>query len=91
MIKEGGDTNEKRLAHGFRLTTGRLPTAKEKAILAKLLAQHQQDFATDKLAAENLLKVGDAKRDEALVAADLAAYTLIGNLLLNLDEVVTKE
>jgi hypothetical protein len=41
--------------------------------------------------AKQLLAVGEAKRNEALDPADHAAYTMVANLILNLDESVTKE
>ena len=37
-----------------------------------------------------LLGVGRLPRDPAIPAAELAAYTAIANLILNLDEVITK-
>jgi len=42
-------------------------------------------------AAEKLLAVGDTKRNDKLDASELAAYTMVANLILNLDETVTKE
>ena len=39
----------------------------------------------------NLLTVGQSKRNETLDANELAAWTITANLLLNLDEAVTKE
>jgi hypothetical protein len=37
------------------------------------------------------LSVGESKRDEALEPTEYAAWTMMANLLLNLDETVTKE
>ena len=40
--------------------------------------------------AASLLKHGDSKRDESLSPAEHAAYTVLMNMLLNLDEVLTR-
>jgi hypothetical protein len=41
--------------------------------------------------AGKILTVGAAKADEKIDAVELAAYTGTANVLLNLDEVVTRE
>ena len=91
LFREGGDNFDSRAAYGFRLATGRLPTATEAAVLKRVYEAQRKLFDADKAAAEQLLSYGEAKRDPALDAADLAAHTMIANLLLNLDETVTKE
>jgi hypothetical protein len=91
MLTEGGDSPEKRLAFAFRLATGRQPNEKEAGILARILASHLADFQADKTAAEKLVTIGETKRNEKLDISELAAYTMLGNLILNLDETVTKE
>lgn len=91
MMIEGGADPAARLTFAFRLATSRVPRDPEKAILLRLLDQHQKDFQADVPAAEKLLAIGEAKRNETLPPAELAAYTMVANLILNLDEVVTKE
>jgi hypothetical protein len=91
LFREGGESFESRAAHGFRLATGRLPTAAESAVLKRVYEAQRKLFEADKAAAEQLLSYGEAKRDPAFDAVDLAAHTMLANLLLNLDETVTKE
>ncbi|MFM7074159.1 MAG: PSD1 and planctomycete cytochrome C domain-containing protein [Planctomycetota bacterium] len=91
LFREGGDNFDSRAAYGFRLATGRLPTAAESAVLRRVYEAQRKLFEADKGAAEQLLAYGEAKRDPAFDAADLAAHTMVANLLLNLDETVTKE
>jgi hypothetical protein len=57
-----------------------------KATHAKLLAFYQSDTEE----AKKLLSIGEAKVDETIPAADLAAMTMIANEVLNLDEVLNK-
>jgi hypothetical protein len=52
-------------------------------------AEHAR-FAKDKASAEKLLKVGESPRDEKLDPAELAAWAMVANAVLNLDEVVTR-
>ena len=42
------------------------------------------------LAALALLAVGESGRDERLPAMELAAWTIVASVILNLDETVTK-
>ena len=51
---------------------------------------HRARFAKDVDAAKKLIAFGESKADLKLAPADLAAWTLVANLLLNLDEVVNK-
>ena len=89
MLKEGGATAEQRLSYGFRLATGRRPSADEARLLASSLAYHLDYFSSDPAKSVEYLKQGSQPIDPKLKG--LAAYAAIGNLLLNLDAAVTKE
>jgi hypothetical protein len=82
-------TVDARITLGFRLVTSRLPTATELARLRTFHAQARDRYA--KAPAEALealgLKPGTRPTADEL---DLAAWTMVGNVLLNLDETVTK-
>ena len=90
IMNEGGATTEERLAFVFKLATARLPREKEVVILKRVFEMQKERFAKDKLGAEKLLKVGESPRDEKLDAIELAAWTMVANAILNLDEVVTR-
>ena len=47
-------------------------------------------FQSDASAAERLLAIGESPRDPAFAPAELAAWTAVMNVLLNLDETITK-
>jgi hypothetical protein len=91
MLTEGGSQPADRLEYGFRLTTARKPTPTELEILHTVYAQQLARFTQDSAAAEQLLAVGETPRNTSLPVADHAAYTMTANLLLNLDEAITKE
>ncbi|HEV3025649.1 MAG TPA: DUF1553 domain-containing protein, partial [Pirellulales bacterium] len=90
-LGEGGASAESRIAHAFRLATARQPAADELAVLAHIHRGQLAEYQADKEAAAKLLAVGDSKRDEKFDASELAAYTMVANLILNLDETITKE
>ena len=54
------------------------------------LANHPEVRKVDAEAAKKLIAYGESKPDPSLKPVDLAAWTLVANLLLNLDEVVNK-
>ena len=83
-------TPEERLAYGFRLVIARKPTAEETAVLVEGLSADLTRFRADAAAAKKLLGVGEASAKPGLDPAEAAAYTLAANVLLNLDEALTK-
>jgi hypothetical protein len=91
VMKEGGPTPEGRLTLAFRLAASRVPRAVEKKVLLEDFGHHLARYRQDRSAAIKLLSVGETPRDERLDPCELAAYTAVANLILNLDEVVTKE
>jgi mono/diheme cytochrome c family protein len=91
-MMEGGATARERLAHGFRLTTARRPDPGELEVLEGILERHLAHYRANEEAAGKLLEVGESKLpDGERDAAEVAAFTLMANLLLNLDETITKE
>jgi hypothetical protein len=91
MLREAGPASADRLRHGFRLVLGRPPSAAELEALGGSLAFHRDHFAGRPEEARRYLHQGDMPPDPALPVADLAAYTAVASLVLNLDEAVTKE
>lgn len=91
MIKEGGTSIESRLTHGFHLLLGRKPSPQELQVLAAAVERSIKDFTKDAEAAKQLLTFGEAKTDDKLSPAELAAYTTVASTLINLDETITKE
>jgi len=91
MIKEGGSTAEQRIAFAFRLATGRRPNAKESQVLSDSLHYSLDRFQTRPENATKYLSLGEHPRDPKLDVKELAAYTSVASLIINLDETVTKE
>jgi hypothetical protein len=89
-IREGGSTPDARLAFMFRLATDRVPDDREREILRQKLGEMIAGYRTDIASSGSLVSVGASRRDPAIPVTELAAYTAIANMILNLDEVITK-
>jgi hypothetical protein len=90
-IREGGGAATGRLRLAFRLVLSRSPWPAELKVLEAGLARHHRHYRADRDAARKLLRVGEAPRDGRLDVAELAAYTAVAGVILNLDEAITKE
>lgn len=91
VLLNGGSTPDKQIEYAFELCTARPPTSFEKARLVKFLQQQNNNYAKDTAAAEKLSALGSAERPKNLSPAQLAAWTMTANVLLNLDETLNKE
>ncbi len=91
MLADGGATPEARIRFAFRRATSRSPTDEELAVLVSGVIDDLARFRQDANAAKQLIVLGESKSETSLDPAELAAYTLTANVLLNLDEVVTRE
>lgn len=90
MIEQGGASDADRLRYGFRLVTARPPCDSECAVLEQTLAAQRARYDANGPAAKKVISVGESPVPTDVAPAELAAYTMVANLLLNLDEVVTK-
>ncbi|MFG0333818.1 MAG: PSD1 and planctomycete cytochrome C domain-containing protein [Maioricimonas sp. JB049] len=91
VIREGGTTAGDRLVYAFRLATARYPTDDERAALIRLYETMQQRYEGNEAAAEELLAVGESPRPDGIDVTRLAAMTAVMNVILNLDETITRE
>ena len=88
MVREGGATNPGRALRGFRLVLARQPNAAEIDRLVRLHDEALAGFGNDpddarKMATDPL---GPVPADVAVGIDDLAAWTVVANVILNLDE-----
>src|SRR5262249_35919980 len=90
IMTEGGRSADDRIALAFRLCTARKPTDRELEVLRRMYDVQLARYRADEAAARKLLAVGEAPRDETLDAAELAAWSMVANTVLNLDETVTR-
>lgn len=90
VLTEGGATDSERLVHAFRRCLSRPPTADESAVLLDLLARRSQRFESGD-ADPNELNGENAELPPGASPAQLASWTVLSRVLLNLDETITKE
>ena len=89
IIHHNGDDTE-RLNFAFRSAVARRPAAAEHAVVHDLLAAARKRFTVQPDAANKLLTVGSSKVDATIEAGELAAWTSVASILLNLDETISK-
>ena len=89
MMTEAQAVDE-RIALAFRLATGRRPSDKELGVLRSVFNRQLDVYRQNQKAALELLSVGESPRDERLAVAELAAYSIVASVILNLDETITK-
>ncbi len=85
-----GEDPGDRVAHGFRLCLGRAPNAAQRQRLVELFESARERYAADAAAALALATEPIGPLHDGADAADLAALTVVANVLLNLDEVLIK-
>jgi mono/diheme cytochrome c family protein len=90
IMKEGGASTPERLAFAFKLCTARAPQPKELEVLTHVFEAQLAKYMQNPAAATKLTGIGESARPADLNPAEWAAWTAIGNLLLNLDETITK-
>jgi hypothetical protein len=89
MKEEPSDLN-RRLVRAFRHTLGRTPRTEEIAVLEKTYSEQKDNFEEAPKTADEFLKVGESKVPEGLDHVEVAAMTAVANVLLNLNETITK-
>ncbi len=87
MIDEGGDSVNARLTYGFRACATRTPNEKEIERLAALYHQQLKNFDANATEAGKVARNSSTK----VTMAEFAAWTMVANVLLNLDEAISKE
>jgi hypothetical protein len=80
-----------RVTYGYRLLLARAPNPAQLAVLLKLLENLESTYLSDPAAAKAFLKQGESPVRPGLDVSELAAYTGLASLLLNLDETITKQ
>ncbi len=90
QVMQTNTSTDARITALFRITTGRFPNAQEAEIIRQSLDKHLAAYATKPEEAKKAISYGESKPNEKLNPAELAAWTIVANLVMNLDEVVTK-
>jgi len=90
IIKDGGHDAPTRVKWAWRQALARDPRADEMNTVRALLEKQLAEYRRDPPAAGELLKVGLAPASKGVDAAELAAWTQVARVLLNLHETITR-
>ena len=90
MLKEGGADAKSRLTWAWRQVLSRAPRADELKTIQALLEKQLVEYRSDSKSAESLLKIGQTPLPKDLDQSELAAWTNIARVILNLHETITR-
>jgi hypothetical protein len=90
ILTHGGDSSAQRAAFAFRLCLTRPPAEKEVQRLTELFEQARTQFAKDPAKATAMATKPFGPAPAGVKIDELAAWTVVSNVLLNLDEALAK-
>lgn len=89
-LREGGDTSNLRLQYIFEQCLNRSPRDNEVTVLLNVLKTQRSAFGASESAATEFLSVGQTPPPTDLNSTELAAWTSVARVLLNLHETITR-
>jgi mono/diheme cytochrome c family protein len=90
MVREGGATSEARISHGMKVALTRSPESREIGALAALYQRRFEHYRDHPDEARRLATDPLGPLPPAWDPAELAALTSVSNVVLNLDEFLTR-
>ncbi len=90
VLRDGGGDVRGRLDYALRLAVSRPAKAEETKVLSELYQKHLADFQKDKEGARKLVSVGQSPVPKDVDVAELAAWTSVARVILNLHETITR-
>ncbi len=91
MLAEGGKDPAERIQFAYELVLARPAKQPEVQVILDTLAGFESRYRADRNSAKEFLGYGDSPQSRKLDPRELAAYSSIASLILNLDEAVTKQ
>lgn len=90
VLTEGPKEDADRVGWAWRTLTSRQPRSEEVESLLELLSKHREQFETDTKAAKQLTSIGHSPIPTEVAVAELAAWTSVCRVLINLSETITR-
>src|SRR5262249_26508783 len=90
ILADGGSDDESRVTWLYRTVLSRRPTLEELAIVMKSLEKQREIYRADSAAASKAIHIGESVPKNVASPEETAAWTMIANLVLNLDETVCR-
>jgi hypothetical protein len=89
VLNEAPPGHSERLRYAFELCTSRAPDSIETETLSRFFAGQLDDFQSDPQLAKSVVRNGDQYSQEQL--SEIAAWTAMARVIMNLDEFITRE
>ncbi|MCF6286579.1 MAG: DUF1553 domain-containing protein, partial [Candidatus Hydrogenedentes bacterium] len=90
IMTEGGERSDDRIRLAYRYALSREPDTQELELIRNLYHAHLMEYSQDPAAAQALLETGMASIPEGVDVVDLAAWTSVTRVILNLHETITR-
>ncbi|HEV3115920.1 MAG TPA: DUF1549 and DUF1553 domain-containing protein, partial [Gemmataceae bacterium] len=90
IVRDARGSVDERIQFAYRQILNRKARPEEVKLLASIHDKHLQEFRTEKQAPDLLLQVGDHPAPREMDAAELAAWTSVARVILNLHETITR-
>jgi hypothetical protein len=85
------ESDAQRIDRLFQFVLARSPDGIENKQLVEALGAYRARFAANPTQANEFISIGESNKEHGLDSVELAAWTTLATLVLNLDESVTKE
>ncbi|MYC76111.1 DUF1553 domain-containing protein [Candidatus Poribacteria bacterium] len=90
IIEEGGESVAERINWAYQWTLSRMPQPRELEIMTNLYEKHHAEYTANLDAANTLVAMGEAPLTEGVVPDELAAWTSVARVILNLHETIMR-
>lgn len=90
IVREGGGTPIEKINWAYRLALSRLPQTKELEIMSQLYEKHKSEYTENPDVANTLAAIGEAPTTQGIEPIELASWTSVARVILNLHETITR-
>ncbi len=90
LIEQGGSSLRNKINFGMQAVQQRNASEEEANILQDIYNKHYEQYSQDAEAAKTLLQVGEYQVPDDIDPVNLAAWTSVSRVLLNLHETITR-
>ena len=90
ILREGGPEDDQRFDHALRLAVSRKPASSERQVLKQFLTRMRRQYQSDPASAKAIATIGQAAPAADLNAVEVATWTAVARVLLNMSETITR-
>ncbi len=90
IVRDGGTSPTDRIGWAYKRALSRNVKPDERTVLLALYEKHLAEYTKDKDAAQKMIAAGQAPVPKDIDGAELAAWTSVARVILNLHETITR-